>query len=211
MSSQTWCWDQLLIPLFFLIEDHPRVIDYLRPQCWATEQEDGVFPWQRVLWIKTKKQKLRDDFKDSSRSTNMQPSWTLKWILRMFPPTSSCFLLQAPPPLTGVAYHSAVRHTDCGCRRSTLTVYYLDRCVVAFMLWWLGCYSDSQHVCLCAAFWLVETVQSCVCVCFQELWTVHTRASVCFTVSSILPPTSDTYTRRWSLKKRGGASCSPMG
>lgn len=165
MSSQTWCWDQLLIPLFFLIEDHPRVIDYLRPQCWATEQEDGVFPWQRVLWIKTKKQKLRDDFKDSSRSTNMQPSWTLKWILRMFPPTSSCFLLQAPPPLTGVAYHSAVRHTDCGCRRSTLTVYYLDRCVVAFMLWWLGCYSDSQHVCLCAAFWLVETVQSCVCEC----------------------------------------------
>lgn len=165
MSSQTWCCDQLLIPLFFLIEDHPRVIDYPRPQCWATEQEDGVFPWQRVLWIKTKKQKLRDDFKDSSRSTNMQPSWTLKWILRMFPPTSSCFLLQAPPPLTGVAYHSAVRHTDCGCRRSTLTVYYLDRCVVAFMLWWLGCYSDSQHVCLCAAFWLVETVQSCVCEC----------------------------------------------
>lgn len=152
-------------PSFFFIEDHPRVIDYLRPQCWATEQEDGVFPWQRVLWIKTKKQKLRDDFKDSSRSTNMQPSWTLKWILRMFPPTSSCFLLQAPPPLTGVAYHSAVRHTDCGCRRSTLTVYYLDRCVVAFMLWWLGCYSDSQHVCLCAAFWLVETVQSCVCEC----------------------------------------------
>lgn len=51
-------------------------------------------------------------------------------------------------------------------------LYYLDRCVVAFMLWWLGCYSDSQHVCLCAAFWLVETVQSCVwmwmCVFIQD-------------------------------------------
>lgn len=82
-------------------------------------------------------------------------STNLKAAMEHQPPTTSSGA--APPPLRGVAYDMfpvESRWIDV----VTLIVYYLNECVVAFMLWWCGCYSDSQHVCLCAAFWLVEAV-----------------------------------------------------
>lgn len=94
------------------------------------------------------------------RSTN------LKAVVDQQPPTTSSGADPTPFKGRGLWHDS--------CRELMNRHCYID-CILpgrmfAFMLWWCGCYSDSQHVCLCAAFWLVEAVfRLNVCICYG--WT----------------------------------------
>lgn len=122
-------------------DDSPSLISWFEPK--------GLIVTMATVFLSAAE--VRDDCKTLKHATKLELSSSDELILLGSQQTHlliTCVLPQAPPLWgRGLSFLLTGR---------TLIVYSLDECVVAFLSWQLGCYGDCQHVCLCAALWLVE-------------------------------------------------------